>query len=321
MLSARTHAIASLFLALVVEPGDATGSCDFAVVPSSPGFFWDPTCDASTAGCNADGKNLECRFCGGDYGVACPPSSCHFVNEPYEPYYWDESCDMGKLGCWADGIHAQCRFCGDGVFSSVMCPPQIHRCTFMNKPATPFYWDPDCKHGVHGCFADGLHEECRFCGEGLYSDIVCPGETQERTCTFEVEPDTPHYWDPACAMGVLGCNADGIHLQCRFCAGRPFESVRCPVDPPRDRCYWEYNVPTTPFFWDPSCELGKLGCWADGVNPECRFCGEGVYASIACGNSSSGSQRRLRSDPRRGRGASAGRGPASARDGQGPADL
>ena len=27
----------------------------------------------------------------------------------------------------------------------------------------------------------------------------------------------PYYWDDFCQWGTLGCNADGHHIQCRFC--------------------------------------------------------------------------------------------------------
>eukprot|EP00446_Apocalathium_sp_SHHI-4_P082603 CAMPEP_0177509224 /NCGR_PEP_ID=MMETSP0369-20130122/41454_1 /TAXON_ID=447022 ORGANISM="Scrippsiella hangoei-like, Strain SHHI-4" /NCGR_SAMPLE_ID=MMETSP0369 /ASSEMBLY_ACC=CAM_ASM_000364 /LENGTH=105 /DNA_ID=CAMNT_0018987403 /DNA_START=72 /DNA_END=386 /DNA_ORIENTATION=- len=28
--------------------------------------------------------------------------------------------------------------------------------------------------GDLGCWADGLHQQCRFCGSGLYHDVACP---------------------------------------------------------------------------------------------------------------------------------------------------
>merc|ERR1712154_622894 len=42
--------------------------------------------------------------------------------------------------------------------------------------------------------------------------------------------------------------------------------------------------PRIPYFWDPTCEMGQVGCWADGIHAECRFCGHGVYRSIDCPN-------------------------------------
>lgn len=30
--------------------------------------------------------------------------------------------------------------------------------------------------------------------------------------------------------------------------------------------------------------MGQLGCWADGINAQCRFCGSGVYRNVTCPN-------------------------------------
>lgn len=32
------------------------------------------------------------------------------------------------------------------------------------------------------------------------------------------------------------------------------------------------------YYWEPFCFIGMLGCLADGLNPECRFCGSGDFA-------------------------------------------
>lgn len=47
-------------------------------------------------------------------------------------------------------------------------------------------------------------------------------------------------------------------------------------------CQFRGGTPSTPSYWDPSCRGGGLGCMADGKNPECRFCGKDIYASIPC---------------------------------------
>merc|ERR1711979_10291 len=92
-------------------------------------------------------------------------------------------------------------------------------CTFVeNEPTTPYFWDAGCKMGAHGCNADGIHVQCRFCGKGDYEDIPCPAS---EVCSFANEPSVPYYWDPECSMGKLGCMADGMHSECRFCAKRP----------------------------------------------------------------------------------------------------
>lgn len=199
-------------------------------------------------GCHADGKNVQCRFCGaGAYEeIQCPPSSCHFINEPFVPYYWDTSCKMGMLGCWADGIHAQCRFCGDHPYTSLSCPSVVG-------------------------------------GQGPR-----PGPSTQDTaasCNFENEPLMPYFWDDDCQTGKLGCLADGVHPQCRFCAKRPFESIECPMEvaPPRNRCTFPKGMePPELYYWDETCDFGVLGCWADGIHAQCRFCGGSTYWNVTC---------------------------------------
>jgi len=194
---------------------------------------------------------------------------------------------MGMLGCWADGVHAQCRFCGDHPFTTIACPedsakPRSAACSFKEPTETPHFWDPSCKNGKLGCLADGVHEECRFCGVGDYEKIRCPAS---EVCTFGAEPTVPYYWEPKCKNGMLGCNADGVHVQCRFCRARPFEDIPCPdlVEPSKKMCTFPLGgEPTVPHFWDPTCRAGKIGCWADGIHAECRFCGEGVYENVTC---------------------------------------
>lgn len=51
--------------------GRPTGECEWAHEPGTR-YFWDPSCINGGAGCNADGKNHECRFCGSGPFPACP---------------------------------------------------------------------------------------------------------------------------------------------------------------------------------------------------------------------------------------------------------
>jgi len=93
-------------------------------------------------------------------------------------------------------------------------PTPINLCSFDTEPKTLYAWDPKCnvKDGDHtGCKADGVHMECRFCGEGDFPP--CP------VCEFEAEPKTQYVWDSQCKPGkyTKGCFADGIHFECRFC--------------------------------------------------------------------------------------------------------
>lgn len=293
MVPLRCALAATVVLASVMPTGADAGQCDFQNEPVV-GYFWDPACRMGKLGCNADGRNVQCRFCGvGHYAnVSCPPSSCQFANEPWLSYYWDTNCRMGGLGCWADGIHAQCRFCGNYPYTSISCPEQVAppngaSCAFDNEPVTPYYWEAECVMGKHGCNADGRNLHCRFCGRDDYWDIPCPAE---QFCQFANKPTVPYFWDSKCKEGLLGCKADGIHQECRFCAVRPFEDVACPdeVAPPKNECTWPLRgEPLIPYFWDTTCQMGMLGCWADGLHAECRFCGSGAYSQVACPNASS----------------------------------
>jgi len=47
------------------------------------------------------------------------------------------------------------------------------------------------------------------------------------------------------------------------------------------RCQFP-NPPAIGYYWEPFCFIGMLGCLADGLNPECRFCGQGDFADIVC---------------------------------------
>merc|ERR1712137_772431 len=86
----------------------------------------------------------------------------------------------------------------------------------------------------------------------------------------------------------LGCHADGIHPECRFCDKAPFQSVPCPASARPaygfKECWFPHGS-NTAHYWDEACEWGILGCWANGVNAQCRFCGSGVYDSIPCPSS------------------------------------
>uniref|UniRef100_A0A7S1WXU8 Uncharacterized protein n=1 Tax=Alexandrium catenella TaxID=2925 RepID=A0A7S1WXU8_ALECA len=153
---------------------------------------------------------------------------CDFQTEPITPYFWDESCNPHGLGCFADGIHGECRFCGQGAYASVPCPT----CNFTGPAPGPHYWDNACRRDptLRGCRADGVNLECRRCGSGEYQDVRCPAWVvpTHGQCSFQSQPATPHYWEPACRRGITGCWADGIHAECRWCGEGPYRSIPCP---------------------------------------------------------------------------------------------
>jgi len=168
--------------------------------PMIPYFVDVEGCAEGGHGCHADGKHLDCRFCGEKEfsDIPCPDSatypttavpmqsaqpSCEFVNEPIIPYFVDvEGCAKGGRGCHADGKHLECRFCGGGVWKDIKCPDSATypdhgkgRCEFVTEPMIPYFVDVEgCAEGGHGCHADGKHLDCRFCGEKEFSDIPCP---------------------------------------------------------------------------------------------------------------------------------------------------
>jgi len=153
-------------------------------------YYWDPTCYAGMHGCNADGQHVQCRFCGdrGFADIPCPGSHvCEFENLPNVPYYWDPECADGGLGCKADGVHQECRFCAERPFETVPCPeavkPPENECSWPQRgePSVRHFWDESCEMGQLGCWADGIHAQCRFCGSGVYSDIACPSTADSPT--------------------------------------------------------------------------------------------------------------------------------------------
>mmetsp|Transcript_56328 Transcript_56328/g.119888 ORF Transcript_56328/g.119888 Transcript_56328/m.119888 type:complete len:270 (-) Transcript_56328:147-956(-) len=108
--------------------------CSFVVEPETR-HAWDPKCafpEEDTTGCNADGKHMECRFCGEKDFPACP--TCDFEHQPLTKYFWDKNCKAGEttLGCNADGIHFECRWCGDKEGEYVKCPEEE-----KEAPASP----------------------------------------------------------------------------------------------------------------------------------------------------------------------------------------
>jgi len=243
MALAKASALMALLPAAagLVQPRQLLANqCNFTNPPEIP-YFWDEGCpqDGTSLGCLADGVHPQCRFCGqGDYKeVYCPASWCEFDNPPHLPYFWDSGCAAaGGVGCLADGKHMECRFCGEFPYNgTVHCPENsgaitpADTCMFDNKPAQPYFWDASCEDGMLGCKADGKHIGCRFCGAGDYASISCPASL----CTFAPDAHThDYYWEPLCwdtSAHILGCNADGVHPECRYCGGSgEYASIPCP---------------------------------------------------------------------------------------------
>lgn len=227
------------------EPQTSTGST------TSPKVIHEACCGAMMASCLACAMGMSIEdYCAdpqhfGTPGCETPsttsvPSAarqanvsaragCEFETEPITPYFWDESCDPHGLGCFADGIHGPCRFCAEGPYASISCPV----CAFSGKAPGLHYWDNTCRTDptLPGCLADGVHPECRLCGEGEFEDVQCPASVVPTMgkCRFQNEPSTPYYWDPTCKLGIVGCWADGIHAECRWCGEGSYQNIPCPA--------------------------------------------------------------------------------------------
>merc|ERR1711957_475889 len=74
--------------------------------------------------------------------------------------------------------------------------------------------DKLCVAGDLGCWADGVHAQCRFCGHNPSIGVPCPeGAAQPNSpgCAFDNEPSfpcltvysSPSCWD--CRAGLKGC--------------------------------------------------------------------------------------------------------------------
>lgn len=109
-------------------------------------------------------------------------------------------------------------------------------------PNEPCFRDPTCsddppRDGGLGCNAGGLGANCRFCGFGPYPP--CPELEGTPRCGAEpaatcAGPNEPCFWDPTCSLqppreGGLGCNAGGVHANCRFCGFGHYPA--CPGGP------------------------------------------------------------------------------------------
>jgi len=60
--------------------------------------------------------------------------------------------------------------------AALVQPRRLGACSFDNEPTVPSFWDESCPEDGQslGCLADGVHAQCRFCGAGDYSVVLCP---------------------------------------------------------------------------------------------------------------------------------------------------
>jgi len=86
------------------------------------------------------------------------------------PYSFDEETKVQKYHAGEETPAAH----GSSILPGLVSG----ECTFPNVPPSfeTFVWDPSCRgSGGLGCNADGIHQECRYCGFGPYAD--CPQDS------------------------------------------------------------------------------------------------------------------------------------------------
>eukprot|EP00437_Effrenium_voratum_P009909 CAMPEP_0181428788 /NCGR_PEP_ID=MMETSP1110-20121109/16861_1 /TAXON_ID=174948 /ORGANISM="Symbiodinium sp., Strain CCMP421" /LENGTH=1773 /DNA_ID=CAMNT_0023552029 /DNA_START=37 /DNA_END=5358 /DNA_ORIENTATION=- len=119
--------------------------------------------------------------------------------------------------------------------------------------------------------------------------------TSDGTCVKESE--VPCCPDGSCTdrcTGTQCCpSAEGSRtcpsastVEVSICAlGKKYDCTGTTGIAPPGRVDGECEFPNPPamgYYWDPFCFFGQLGCFADGVNVECRFCGDGAFAEVTC---------------------------------------
>merc|ERR1712187_574457 len=82
---------------------------------------------------------------------------------------------------------------GDRLRGSMLASSDA-RCSFSVEPGSSYEWDPACSNGGLGCFADGEHNECRWCGFGPYAPCTMPNQpapSQQPAPFLATEPPAP----------------------------------------------------------------------------------------------------------------------------------
>eukprot|EP00931_Biecheleriopsis_adriatica_P064789 TRINITY_DN39486_c0_g1_i1.p1 TRINITY_DN39486_c0_g1~~TRINITY_DN39486_c0_g1_i1.p1 ORF type:complete len:1099 (+),score=161.87 TRINITY_DN39486_c0_g1_i1:69-3365(+) len=130
----------------------------------------------------------------------------HYLRDSLPRFFCGEA--FGTYGRW----------CGSGI-QLVDCPGVIERAAHWYRSLHPF-------SEMNG--TSSPHPEPNVADlKGPPSLLLPKGK-----CYFPVQPParTPFFWDTACAAdGGVGCNADGQHMECRWCGFEPY--LACPRMP------------------------------------------------------------------------------------------
>merc|ERR1711879_25308 len=122
----------------------------------------------------------------------------------------------------------------------------------MGNPSIYCYWDSSCQDPtVPECKADGVTQNCRYCGDGTNPYVPCPGSDDSISAKAMPAPAQPRQEAPA-----VGCST----APAKVCMN---PSIYC--------------------YWDSSCQNPTVPeCKADGVTQNCRYCGDGTNPYVPC---------------------------------------
>lgn len=124
-----------------------------------------------------------------------------------------------------DSRHRQCRFCGSGAYADIPCPRKT--CTFSAEPAIPYYWDSTCEVGKKGRELNAFWKKSiKHIDVNVIFLSMIPYLTSASRC-WQISLELLVHLQ---MISIAGCNADGIHMECRFCDAKPFLDVPCPPE-------------------------------------------------------------------------------------------
>ncbi|CAJ1371552.1 unnamed protein product [Effrenium voratum] len=188
---------------------------------------------------------------------AVGPIAGHCKNAGFEMTGNDVTVD-GLETCGITGAEYKVKYCAntDRLVVKVMKPMTIDVVLNRTKCATVTSDGTCVKESEVPCCPDGS------CTDRCTGTQCCPSAEGSRTC-------------PSASTVEVSICALGKKYDCTGTTG---------IAPP-GRVDGECEFPNPPamgYYWDPFCFFGQLGCFADGVNVECRFCGDGAFAEVTC---------------------------------------
>lgn len=138
------------------------------------------------------------------------------------------------------------------------------QCSFANPPVVPYYWDPNCTNDLTslGCWADGVHAECRFCGEEPYTGVHCPLESitpSKQWCQLMRLQWSRSSGIPAASKGCW----DALLMASTWAAGSVVKVTTLRLSAPHQPA----PLPTSPSRLTIGTPCAAWGCWDAMLTP------------------------------------------------------